>query len=449
LQQYKIYLPSELHLRTHAYLSVGTWTQQASNLSNELLSLLGFAIGDGSVSGNQAIFHLRRERKIIYLSTLASKLGFELKNNKSDYYVIALDKSSAKLFHEIVADSGEKQIPEKLLLQLSNSQSQALLDGLINSDGSVCEDGVLFDTSSKRLCDQVQQLALHCGKCSKVSTAQSLQDRSGSLGNKRMYRQVIHCKLFKPHIRYQGGPERGKTEWVSDFSGKVWCVQVPTGIVYVRRRGIPCWSGNSVVAHGHVTYAIEDCSRVFSHEIVRNWVGNERSQESLRYVRLTDLRFWIPPIISGDFPGGAYPTKTLAGPPILLKYLNALPGMHLSPKDIFEIVIEMCEWGQAALATYYDIENVPDFETKKKLTSAFRRIAPLGLATGIGISFNLRSLRWVIEQRTHESAEEEMRLIMGMVAEDAMRRWPMVFADFKKIDTGDGLYKYVPEYSKI
>jgi thymidylate synthase (FAD) len=178
-------------------------------------------------------------------------------------------------------------------------------------------------------------------------------------------------------------------------------------------------------------------------------VGNERSQESLRYVRLTDLRFWIPPIISGDFPGGAYPTKTLAGPPILLKYLNALPGMHLSPKDIFEIVIEMCEWGQAALATYYDIENVPDFETKKKLTSAFRRIAPLGLATGIGISFNLRSLRWVIEQRTHESAEEEMRLIMGMVAEDAMRRWPMVFADFKKIDTGDGLYKYVPEYSKI
>ena len=98
----------------------------------------------------------------------------------------------------------------------------------------------------------------------------------------------------------------------------------------------------SVVAHGMVTYAIEDCSRVFTHEMVRNWVGNERSQESLRYVRLTDLRFWIPPIISGDFPGGAYPTKTLAGPPILLKYLSALPGMHLSPKDIFEIVIETC-----------------------------------------------------------------------------------------------------------
>jgi thymidylate synthase (FAD) len=113
------------------------------------------------------------------------------------------------------------------------------------------------------------------------------------------------------------------------------------------------------------------------------------------------------------------------------------------------MLIEAMEWGQKSLAEYYQIDQISDFERKKKLTSAFRRIAPLGLATGIGISFNLRSLRWVIEQRTHESAEEEMRLIMGMVAEDAIVRWPMMFADFERIDTGDGLFKYVPKYSKI
>ena len=198
----------------------------------------------------------------------------------------------------------------------------------------------------------------------------------------------------------------------------------------------------SVVAHGHVTYAFEDVSRVFTHELVRNWVGNERSQESLRYVRLTDLRFWIPPIIAKETDyrsvtapqtGGFAPNSTVKTNPI----------------EIFMRIIRECEWAQKALAEYYDIENIKDFETKKKLTSAFRRIAPIGLATGIGVSFNLRSLRWVIEQRTHESAEEEMRLVFGMVAEDAMRRWPMIFADFEKIDTGDGLFKYVPKYSKI
>ena len=194
----------------------------------------------------------------------------------------------------------------------------------------------------------------------------------------------------------------------------------------------------SVTSHGTITYAFEDVSRVWTHEAVRNATGNSFSQESLRYVRLTDLRFWIPPIIID---------KKLE--PKYLEFGGDGDGDWYTPELIFDIVIAKCEWGQRALAKYFDIDNVPDFETKKKLTSAFRRIAPLGLATGIGISFNLRSLRWVIEQRTHESAEEEMRLIMGMVAEDAVRRWPMMFQDFKKIDTGDGLYKYVPEYSKI
>lgn len=194
----------------------------------------------------------------------------------------------------------------------------------------------------------------------------------------------------------------------------------------------------SVVANGGmVTYAFEDVSRVFTHEIVRNWVGNERSQESLRYVRLTDIRFWIPPIIKQE------------------NVRSCVPALHgrsmgiMSPPEIFLHVIETCEWAQTALAYCYDIENVKSFERKKKLTSAFRRVAPIGLATGIGMSFNLRALRWIIEQRTDPAAEEEIRLVFGLVAEDCVRRWPMIFQDFEKIDTGDGLHQWKPKYSKI
>jgi thymidylate synthase (FAD) len=193
----------------------------------------------------------------------------------------------------------------------------------------------------------------------------------------------------------------------------------------------------SVTAHGHVHYALENVSRVFTHEMVRNTIGNERSQESLRYVRLTDLNFWIPPIISQ-----AKEPKIILSP-------DRVTELPLTPELIFQMVIVVCEWGQKALAEYYDIDNIKDFATKKKLTSAFRRVAPIGLATGIGLSFELRSLRWVIEQRTEEGAEEEMRLVIGMIAEDAIKRWPYMFQDFHKIDTGDGLFKYVPDNSKI
>ena len=227
----------------------------------------------------------------------------------------------------------------------------------------------------------------------------------------------IHLKgesLVKPHQQRK-----------MSYDGYVYCPTTEDGLVYARYQGQSCWIANS-------------------HEIVRNWVGNERSQESLRYVRLTDLRFWIPPIIAKEnLP------KLMIGP--LFPGITVGHALESSwtPQQIFSHVIATCEWGQRALAEYFDIDNIPDFETKKKLTSAFRRIAPIGLATGIGISFNLRSLRWVIEQRTHESAEEEMRLIIGLIAEDAMRRWPMMFQDVEKIDTGDGLFKYVPKYSKI
>ena len=199
----------------------------------------------------------------------------------------------------------------------------------------------------------------------------------------------------------------------------------------------------SVVANGGmVTYAIEDVSRVFTHEIVRNTIGTERSQESLRYVRLTDIRFWTPPLIANATDRKLVPHPFRGDRELKRQVL-------MNPIDIFDHVVDACEWAQQALADYYDINNIPDFETKKKLTSAFRRVAPEGLATGIVMSFNLRAMRWIIEQRTSRHAEEEMRIVFGLIAEDAIKHWPMFFQDFQKVDTNDGLFEYVPVYSKI
>lgn len=183
----------------------------------------------------------------------------------------------------------------------------------------------------------------------------------------------------------------------------------------------------SVTAHGHCTYAFEGVSRVFTHEVVRNHTGNDMSQESLRYVRLEDISFWIPPIMKNSPKGPS----------------------GLTAEEVFHRVVTTCEWAQVELAQIFAIDEIKDFEKKKKLTSAFRRVAPEGLATGIGMTFQMRSLRWIIEQRTSRAAEEEIRIVFGQVAEDAMLRWPMLFQDFTKVDTGDGLFEYVPAFSKI
>ena len=113
--------------------------------------------------------------------------------------------------------------------------------------------------------------------------------------------------------------------------------------------------------------------------------------------------------------------------------------------ECFRQTIEMLEYKQQQLAKIFDIDNMSSFSKKKILTSAFRRIAPIGLATGIVATFNFRTLRWLIEQRTQEVAEEEIREVFGKIAEIAVKRWPYVFGDFTRTEDGD----WIPTYEKV
>ena len=50
----------------------------------------------------------------------------------------------------------------------------------------------------------------------------------------------------------------------------------------------------SILEHAYLSFAILNVSRVCTHEIVRHRVGTAISQESLRYVRPPEIKFWIP-----------------------------------------------------------------------------------------------------------------------------------------------------------
>jgi thymidylate synthase (FAD) len=181
----------------------------------------------------------------------------------------------------------------------------------------------------------------------------------------------------------------------------------------------------SVMEHASVTFAVENASRVFTHELVRHRAGTAFAQESLRYVRLTDLNMYFPEIFS------AFGTDQEAA---------ALKLAH-------EYMV-YSENTQKALAEIFKDELDGNFHVKKKLTSAFRRFAPIGLATGIIFTANIRALRHLIEMRTDDSAEEEIRLIFGQVADIAKEKMPYLFDDYKETEV-DGFTKYETEYRKV
>ena len=172
----------------------------------------------------------------------------------------------------------------------------------------------------------------------------------------------------------------------------------------------------SVLEHPVTHWVFADVSRVFTHEIVRHRAGMAFSQESLRFVRLEDLGLWLPPEIEA----------------------------HPEVVKLFEQTFKTLGELQKTLATTLKVDGKP-FSEKKKLTSAMRRVAPIGLATTIGVTANMRALRHIVSMRTAASAEAEVREVIGQMMEVCRERWPAFFQDFTKADDGT----WAAEFEKV
>jgi thymidylate synthase (FAD) len=171
----------------------------------------------------------------------------------------------------------------------------------------------------------------------------------------------------------------------------------------------------SVLEHASYSFMLRNVSRVFTHEIVRHRAGSAFSQESLRYVRLTDIGFRVPPALE--------PVR----------------------EQVLSIVEQLEEFQVSAAAELGIDETGVPFGVKKEVTSALRRLAPIGLSTDILWTANARTLRHVIEMRTAPGAEEELRLVFDRIAETMLSEAPGLFQDFVRQEDGS----WVPEHRKV
>ena len=216
-----------------------------------------------------------------------------------------------------------------------------------------------------------------------------------SILTRRLTPLVNHSRHVMPD-RYKN--EDGNNDELVKYEGRVHCVKVPNGLLFVRRNGLPVVSGNT-------------------HELVRHRPGTAVSQESLRFVRLADIPFWFPEWALADAE--------------LMKRATAL--------------LEQMEEFQRWMAGHFglDEEGVP-FHEKKHKTSFMRRFAPDGVATGLLWTANIRTLRHTIEARTDPGAEEEIRLVFGKIGELMRAEAPALFGDYA-IEEG----AWIPRWRKV
>ena len=244
---------------------------------------------------------------------------------------------------------------------------------------------------------------------------------------------AVNPQGMSDYLTHVGAPEwttdaPSDGEKIAEFMGRLcyrsWKPGMNANVTKVRE-GNAQYLGNilnvkhgSVIEHPVTHWVFADVSRVFTHELVRHRAEVAISQESLRFVRLTDLGLWLPPEADAD--------------PVL--------------REMFETTFTILEQLQHKMAKHLGIDEPgKDFKEKKVLTSLMRRGAPLGLATTIGFTMNFRAFRHVVTMRSEGSAEVEIRLVMDQVMQIAKTRWPNVLGDFSKNEKGE----WVPKNVKV
>lgn len=216
----------------------------------------------------------------------------------------------------------------------------------------------------------------------------------------------------------------GRRCYNSFVSETVAAGELNKNISKVREGNQPYLKNILAVNHGALlehctdTYMFHNVSRVFTHELVRHRVGTAYSQESLRYVRLTDIKMWLPGCFE-NLDQEAYDTVR---------------------HEFYECMLE-AEARYMRISDAIGIDTMKNFSEKKKYTSAMRRIMPIGLSTGICVTANHRTWRHTIELRTSRHAEEEIRIVFGIVARDLASMYPNLYQDMSA-EIVDGYFEY-------
>lgn len=190
-----------------------------------------------------------------------------------------------------------------------------------------------------------------------------------------------------------------------------------TRAIYDNIVGILDSGHGSVLEHCELNFMITNCSRVFTHELVRHRVGTAFSQTSGRYVRTDELNVVIDPILAPAY-------------------------------DLVEEARDYLEKWYKQLETRLEIDKVKDFSTKKKLTSAMRRLLPNGQTNEMGVSLNIRSLRHTLEMRTSRHAEWEIRYIFNQIYKIVREKYKVMFVDVRE-DEIEGLLEITFKNKKV
>ena len=371
--------------KTSCETSSTRWYNPLKLPENKLVAfnkLIGFFIGDGyAKSGNRIEFHLKKERKIAYLKNICLELNWEIKEYPNNKYKIFVEDIGDFARHNYY-DNLDKHIPKELL-NCSKECIEAFIDGLMNSDGSHnINNSFTYTTTSPQVADMLQTLVhIIGGHC-------SINERNNSTSATCKNCLTLHVRLKnnRNYVLVNDSRHAHKDTQVITYDGYVYCCEVSTGLLIVRRNNKICLCGNSLLEHVNVTFAIDGISRSIATQLTRHR-HSTFSQRSTRYCKIKNS--------AGSIQG--YIDLAEQGNPFLLKDLCST--YFVVDLDNTDLLINYAK----QLIKYLELT-----EQGVKAEDA-REVLPLALKTSLVMTCNLRELTYICGLRLCTRAQKPIR----------------------------------------
>jgi len=267
--KYKLVDARDIYKKHILFKKDGIWVGKETNnfkigsrliAAEDWLKLFGLWIAEGCVvktlhSYQVDITHTN-DYNIQQIISILNKL-----NIHSHYNGLHLRFSDKDIHTYLLPMTGalNKYIPQEYL-ELSPKLLNIFLDWYLRGDGYRRKDyhRVYAFTSSTILRDQLQELALKAG----YGGSNYYSKKITSAYSKKLDRTITATtpNYIISFLKKVVGTKKDYTanEGFVDYSGKVYCVEVPNHIIYIRRKGKCVWSGNSTVLNKIVEIGIND-----------------------------------------------------------------------------------------------------------------------------------------------------------------------------------------------
>ncbi len=168
----------------------------------------------------------------------------------------------------------------------------------------------------------------------------------------------------------------------------------------------------SVLEHANYSLLLEGVSRSLTHELVRHRAGFAYSQLSQRYVDESEANFVMPPAIIGD--------EALES-----RWREQMEAAQQSYVALVESLMQRYAW-------------VGDKIHRRKMArEAARGVLPNSTETKIVVTGNARAWRTMLELRTSEGAELEIRRCAVEILRVLQGEAPGFFSDFEIYPAAD------------